>query len=110
MPDLEIAKLRRNSALKSLADGREAVPITLQFQGDLPKLSRTERKKWLRERAEHLYGNDKGRGFCLRLETVSPSAQTVEALCPVEYLRDIQQKARLNNDRVDVQRIQQVLD
>lgn len=110
MPDLEIAKLRRDSALRSLADGRQAVAITFQFQGDLPKLPRPERKKWLQERAKQLYGVDKGKGLCLHLETVSPSAQTVEALCPVEYLPAIQKKAQRNNDRVDVQRIQQVLD
>jgi hypothetical protein len=106
---LEIAKLRRDNALKSLADGREAVPITLQFKGDLSKMSRADRKKWLRKRAEELYSNDQGRGLCLDLETVSPSAQTVEALCPVDYLDDITKKAQLNDDRVDIQRIQQVL-
>lgn len=110
MPDLEIAKMRRNSALTSLPDGREAIPITLQFQGDLRQLSRPERKRWLRERAEQLYGSDKGEGLCLHLETVSPSAQTIEALCPVEFLPVIQEKAQRNNDRVDVQRIEQVVD
>lgn len=97
MDDPAIAKLRRDEGLQTLPDGSEAVPVTLQYQGAMPALSRSERKQWLRERFARLYGE-----LRLDLESVSPSGQTVEALCPVARLREIREKIEANEDRVDI--------
>lgn len=97
MEDPHIARLRRDEALKTLPDGTVAVPVTLQYQGPVPALPRAERKQWLRERFSRLYGH-----LPLDLESVSPSGQTVEALCPVELFPQICEQINANSDRIDI--------
>lgn len=102
MDDPAVAKLRRDEALRTLPDGSEAVPVTLQYQGSIPALPRNERKRWLRERFARLYGE-----LNLDLETVSPSGQSVEALCPVARFREIREQIKANKDRIDIIRTRQ---
>ncbi len=97
MDDPVIRKLRRNNALHTLPDGSEAVPVTLQYQGPMPALPRNERKRWLGERFSRLYGE-----LRLDLDSVSPSGQTVQALCPVQRLPEIREQTKANEDRVDI--------
>ena len=97
MDDPAIARLRRDEALQTLPDGSEAVAVTVQYQGPMPALPRGERKQWLRQRFAQLYGD-----LRLDLESVSPSAQTVQALCPVKRLQEIRKKIEANDDRVDI--------
>lgn len=100
-----IARLRRDEALRTLPDGTEAVPVTLQYQGSIPSLPRAERKQWLQKHFTDLYGED----MQLDVDTVSPSGQTVQALCPVTHFDEIRRKLETSNDRLDIVRSLQVL-
>jgi hypothetical protein len=102
MDEATVAKLRRQEALHTLPDGSEAIPVTLQYRGVVPPLPRQERKQWLRERFARLYGD-----LRLNLETISPSAQTVDALFPVARFREIREQVEANEDRVDVVKTRQ---
>lgn len=97
MDDPALAKLRRDEVLQTLPDGSEAVPVTLQYQGPMPTLPRNERKQWLRDHFTRLYG-----GLRLDLESVSPSGQTVKALCPVARFSEIREQIKANDDRIDI--------
>lgn len=110
MPSSALKKLTRDESLRSLPDGRAAVAVTIQYRGEAPKLSRAGRKKWLEQRMVDLYSGKRTQGVQLLTETVSPTAQTIEALCAVEELPGLVDKARLNSDRVDVPRLHQITD
>ena len=47
MDSTEIARLRTDGNLTALADGTEAVSVSVQFQGPLLSLPRDKRKEWL---------------------------------------------------------------
>jgi hypothetical protein len=103
MSESAIAKLRRDEALKTLPDGTEAVPVTLQHQGPMPAIPRAARQQWLRDHFDQIYGAD----VLLDLESISPSGQTIEALCPVASLGKIPTKMEANQDRLDIIRTRQ---
>jgi hypothetical protein len=76
--------LRRQQLVRRLPDGREAVAVTLQYRGELPPVSRPERKRWLREQFSQLVGAVDG--VSIQPETLSVSGQTVNAVVPVEHV------------------------
>lgn len=84
-----IHKLRQNQQLQRMADGREGVPITVQFKGPVPALPRPERKEWL---AQH-FGDLKRELADLPIQmdtaSISLSGQTVEAICAVDYIEKL---------------------
>lgn len=96
-----IARLRRDEALRTLPDGTEAVPVTLQYQGQVPSMPRDQRRQWLHEHFAGLYGEE----VQLDPGSVSPSGQTMEALCPVAQLGEVRRKVEANNDRLDIVRL-----
>ena len=99
-PAAVIERLRRDEVVRTLPDGTEVVPVSIQHQEPLASMPRAERKQWLSERFAQLYGGD----VRLQTESVSPSGQTVEALCPIAELSKLMEKTAANSDRVDIVR------
>ena len=109
MPQVVIQKLRQRQATVRLPDGSEGVPVTLQFRGTVPALDRAARKRWLGEQFNSIGGRFGSSGLVLKLDTVSPSAQTVEALCPIEGIDAVTRLAEASGLRLDVSSNLQVL-
>ena len=103
-------KLRGQQALVIKPDGREGVPVTLQYRGsDVPKVSRPERKQWLKDRFLAVRNKLGGDEISLDAESISSTAQTVEAVCPVDQMDAFEATAQAENLRVDVMRNVQVV-
>jgi hypothetical protein len=102
MGDKELQRLRDQQAIVKLPDGREGVSVMLQYRGDTPALDRAGRKKWLQQQFDRVGATLGQSQILLKLETVSPSAQTVEAVCPVEQFSKAQDLAKASGLRIDV--------
>lgn len=104
-----IEQLRRNQSLHTLADGREAVDVTLQFTGRVPALSRPERKAWLSARFSRV-DQRLGRRIGVKPGSLSVSGQTIEAVVPVDELDQVEAQLAHDEFRLDVMVPTQVLD
>jgi hypothetical protein len=102
-------KLRRNQALRQLPDGREGVDVTVQFVGQVPPSSRAERKTWLQERFSRAR-EQLGPSLAIKPESLSVSAQTVEAVVPVSELDDVRKRLSPDEFKVDVSMTRQIVD
>jgi hypothetical protein len=99
--------LRRQQLVRRLADGREAVAVTLQYSGDVPPFSRAERRRWLSERFAEL--SDAMGGLAIEPETLSVSGQTVNAVIPVEDVERL--RGQLSDTlRLDIPINRQIVD
>jgi hypothetical protein len=104
-----VEKLRRNQSLRELPDGREGIDVTLQFLGSVPAESRPERKDWL----EECFSNVKQRldaRMDLKPESLSVSAQSIDATVPVDEFDDIREKLSQEGVRLAVTRMVKVVD
>ncbi len=102
MGEKELNKLRDQQGLVKLPDGTEGVPVTLQYRGHMPVMDRAGRKKWLQQQFGQV-GTTLGKSqIVLKLDTVSPSSQTVEAICPVENFSKAKDLAKASGLRLDV--------
>jgi hypothetical protein len=104
-----VDKLRRNQSLRELSDGREGVDVTLQFLGSVPAQSRPEPKDWLKTRFSNVKARIDAR-LDLKPESLSVSAQSIDATVPVDDFDDIQEKLSQEGVRVNVTQTVKVVD
>jgi hypothetical protein len=76
--------------------------VTLQFRGEIPSLDRAGRKKWLQQKFNGARGQIGDSRLVLKLETVSPSAQTVEAICLADEIDTATDLAKSSGMRLDI--------
>jgi hypothetical protein len=105
-----IDKLRKKQALRMLPDGREAVDITVQYTGDMPALPRAERRSWLRDHFDAVREQVKSCHLVLDPESLSVSAQTVQAVVPVSELDRVEQELADGRHRIDLDYSRQLTD
>jgi hypothetical protein len=104
-----VEKLRRNQSLHELPDGREGLDVTLQFVGDVPDASRRERRDWLERRfstVQRQFGERVG----VKPGSLSVSAQTVEAVVPLDEFDELCEQLSREDVRLAVNVSVQVLD
>jgi hypothetical protein len=104
MDDHLIDKLRIGESLKKMPDNREGVAVTVQFQGEVPAVSRPERKEWLRNHFAQL--GAQLANLCVHLDpaSVSVSGQTVEAICSLDCLPKLQHALESAGHKVEIVR------
>ncbi len=107
-----IGRLRRNQNLRTFADGREAVDVTVQYLGDLPARSRPERKEWLQRHFDHLNEEVGSQNMPLELlsGSLSVSAQTIRAIVPVNELDVVEDVLAASNHRIAIDAAQRLTD
>lgn len=105
-----IEKLRRNQSLRTLPDGSEAVDVTLQFVGSVPPAPRQQRKEWLRDWFSSVEQRVGGEKLGIKPESLSVSAQTVEATVPLDRIDDLREELSRENLRLDIMIPTQVID
>jgi hypothetical protein len=86
----QISALRKNEALVKLANGVEAAPISIQFKGELPQLSRLEQKRWLQEKFRALEEKLSPGQIQIDPKSISVSGQTIEGHAAITNLDRIQ--------------------
>ena len=94
-----LEKLANLDAFEKLERGIRGVRVSLQTQGPLPAGTRAERRARLHEKFSQLAETLKGAR--VELDTVSVSAQTVEAVLPVDQYDDLKQSLESEGIRVD---------
>ncbi len=102
-----IERLRRGQSLKKMQDGRDGVPVTVQFQGTVPFASRPERKEWLRQHFAQLGARLVHLPIQLDPASVSVSGQTVEATIALDCLSELRQTVESGGDKVEIMRTMQ---
>ena len=104
-----VDKLRRDQSLRELPDGREGVDVTLQFVGSVPVESRPARRHWL----EQCFSSVKERfdaHLDLKPESLSVSAQSIDATVPVDEFDDIRDRLAEEGVRLAVTPTVKVID
>lgn len=94
-----LEKLASLDALETLERGIRGVRVSLQTQGPLPAGSRAERRACLHQKFTQLAETLKEAR--VDLDTISVSAQTVEAVLPVDQYDDMKQSLEDEGIRVD---------
>lgn len=93
-------KLRDLGLLRQLAEGGSGVRVSLQIADSLPALPRAKRREWLAGRFDAVAKLRSGE-VELDLDSISPSAQTVEALIPLAQYDEIEAELKRHGIRVD---------
>jgi len=103
MDETEIGQLRTDGKLLTLESGAEAVPISVQFEGELPAYPRAERKQWLLGHFQNL-GQRFKEEHALRLEVnkLSLSGQSVEGVCSIATLPSIRKSLEASGHRLRI--------
>jgi len=104
-----VDKLRRDQALHDLPDGREGIDVTLQFVGAVPTATRGDRRHWLARRFSSIQG-DLGQTLALKPDSLSVSAQSIEAVVPVEDFDTLEDQLSRHDVRVNATRTVNVLE
>lgn len=110
MEDKLIERLRRKQVLRILPDGREGVDVTVQFLGEVPSVTRPERKAWLRDHFTRVCEDVRCGKLVLKPDSVSVSAQTVQAVVPVNELETVRRELAEGQHRVDIDAPRQITD
>lgn len=100
-----ISKLRRAGQLTHMANGREGVPITLQFKGKVPQLQRSERKRWLEDLFKDWTSKHDHLPVEIDAQSVSLSGQTIDAKCSIDHIDDIRQASEIDGLQLEVARV-----
>ncbi len=101
-PEEEIAALRRRGGLTSLPDGSEGVPISMQFQGAVPPLSRPGRREWLQHHFEKVVGDLKSYPLQVTSGTLSVSGQSLEAVTSTQSLTEVKKLIEAQGHEVKI--------
>lgn len=109
MDPATLDKLRRNQALHQLPDGREGVEVTVQFVGQVPPAGRAARKDWLQARFSQAR-DGLAPSLAIKPDSLSVSAQTVEAVVPVGDLDEMRERLSPEEFRLDVSLMRQIVD
>jgi hypothetical protein len=104
-----VEKLRDTQSLRELPDGREGVDVTLQFMGRVPTVPRPQRKDWLQQHFSSVQRQFEDR-LGIKPDSLSVSAQSVEATVPVEDFDEISAQLSRGDVRLAVTELVQVLD
>ena|SRR6185436_12396975 len=104
-----LEKLRRDQSLRTMADGREGVEVTVQYVGDPPRATRGERKNWLDDLFSQL-SERLGPRLEIKPGSLSLSGQTVEAVVPVAELDELSDQLSPHQFRLDLSLMRQVTD
>lgn len=102
-------RLRQAQALHELPDGREGIDVTLQFVGKVPQVGRAERKEWLASRFSSA-NNHLSEAVALEPQSLSTSAQSIQAVVPVTAFDSIRQQLSADEIRVEVVQTYQVVE
>ncbi len=93
--------LTRMDAFESLESGAKGVRVSLQCPGAPSPGSRAERRASLEQQFSTIADNLASKGARVEMGTISVSAQTVEAVLPVDDYDDVKHDLEENGIRVD---------
>jgi hypothetical protein len=86
------------------------VLVTLQFRGEIPSLlDREARKKWLLQKFNDILDQVGDLYLSMRIETLSASAQTIEAICLANEIDMMADLAKYSGMRLDMVSPTQIL-
>ncbi|AWN34675.1 hypothetical protein [Methylobacterium radiodurans] len=103
MPDQNaLEKLRRLGLVHQTADGAEAVTVTAQYRGSPASSDRNAWRAEMEAWQQNLDGTLAQHGAELVPDSLSLSAQTVEALVPTAQLDALATALKTDNVRVDL--------
>ncbi len=109
MDEKDFDRLAKLGALEDMPSGGKGVRVSLQYQPNLTLRARAERRQELCRRFEDIDRHIGPLGACIDLDSLSLSAQTVEALLPVEKVEEIERVLREDKVRTAlVERVQVV--
>jgi hypothetical protein len=94
-------RLSRMNALETLDDGTKGVRVSLQSNAPLASGTRLGRRASLEQRFADVAKGLAKVGAKVNLQTISVSAQTVEAVLPVERYDDVKHDLERIGIRVD---------
>lgn len=104
-----IEKLRIKQALPSMPGGMEAIKVTLQYPGQVPALTRIERKHWLEKHFHNLKERLGSQGVDIVADGISAAAQTLRLIVPVAQLDKLTASAASAGHNLDLVVDEQVL-
>lgn len=93
--------LTKMDALEALESGAKGVRVSLQCPGAPAPGSRAERRASLEQQFATIAEGLTSKGARVDLDTISVSAQTVEAVLPVDGYDDVKHDLEQNGIRVD---------
>src|SRR5258708_18511359 len=85
----QLRRLGEAGALKELADGKRGVRVSLQYQPAVSEGTRQQRRDRLAACFSRVAADVEARGASIDLGSLSPSAQTVEAVLPIDAYDDL---------------------
>lgn len=97
----EVEKMRQRGLTRSTSAGVEAIHITAQFRDSLTEMSRQERRAVLEGWEQELRERLKTYGGEIIPNSLSITAQTVEALVPVDSITSTEKELVRHNMRID---------
>jgi S-methylmethionine-dependent homocysteine/selenocysteine methylase len=97
-----LQKLEKLDALVPLRAGTKGVRVSLQYKPSLTELSRSSRRNALRAKFEQVAHSIEPQGAEVDLDSISVSAQTIEALLPIDYYEELISNLNKQDIRVDL--------
>jgi|GEM_PF-2678754 len=94
-------RLYKLGAIDRLANGQDGVKVSLMWQTRLSEPSLSARKDLLQRKFESAANDILPDGAEVNLNSISISAQTVEAVLPINNFDDITKKLKQQSIRVD---------
>ena len=95
-------KLAQLDLLEALPSGETGVRVTLQYTPRLAESSRADRRAFLDRRLSQIARRLGAAGCRVEIETLSVSAQTVEAVIPIDQYDAIEDQMKDEHIRLDV--------
>jgi len=98
----QIEKLTQLGELVDLGSGRKGVRVSLQYQPRLTQRERDARRDLLRHEFASVAADLQPRGAVVDLDSLSLSAQTIEAVLPLDRIDELERELGDRDVRVDL--------